>query len=58
MNKNQNNFNKIKEDYFLFLKKKKIFKKSKIFFYENNVEKMNNWSNVNLKKTMQVSLQI
>ena len=52
MNKYQNNFNRIKEDYFLFLKKKKIFKKSKIFFYENNVEKMNNWSNVNLKKTI------
>ena len=52
MNNYQNDFNKMKEDYFLFLKKKKIFKKSKLFLYENNVEKMNNWSNVNFKETI------
>ena len=39
-------------DYIKFLKKKKIYKKKKIFFYENNVEKLFNWTNINFKKSL------
>jgi len=51
--KNKNlNFEDTKEKYIEFLKKNKIYQKKKIFFYENNVEKMSNWTNVNFKKTL------
>lgn len=49
---NQNNFDKTKKEYILFLKKKKLFKKSNIFFYENTVEKMRNWINTDFNKTI------
>lgn len=48
----QKKFNETKNEYFLFLKKKKLFKKPNIFFYENTVEKMSNWSNIDFKKTI------
>ena len=40
------------DDYIKFLKKKKIYKKNKIFFYENNVEKLYNWTNIEFKKSL------
>ena len=48
----QKEFEKVKNDYLSFLKKKKIFKKKNIFFYENTIEKMQNWTNVDFKKTI------
>ena len=45
-------FEKIKKEYLGFLIKKKIFKKKNIFFYENTIEKMRNWTNVDFKKTI------
>ena len=38
--------------YIIFLKKNKLYQKRKKFFYENNIEKMSNWTNVNFKKTL------
>ena len=52
MEKHKNRFNKVKKEYFTFLKKEKIFKKSNIFFYENTIEKMNNWTNIDFKRTI------
>ena len=49
---NHKNFNDLKKEYLLFLRKKKIFKKSNIFFYENTIEKMKNWTNIDFKKTI------
>jgi dTDP-4-dehydro-6-deoxy-alpha-D-glucopyranose 2,3-dehydratase len=40
------------DDYIKFLKKKKIYKKNKIFFYENSVEKLCNWTNIEFKKSL------
>ena len=37
--------------YILFLKKNKLYQERKKFFYENNIEKMFNWTNVDFKKT-------
>ena len=48
----QNKFNKAKEEYFQFLKKRGLFKKSNFFLYENTVEKMCNWTEVDFKKTL------
>ena len=49
--KNLNYSNSLKK-YIIFLKKNKLYKKRKKFFYENNIEKMSNWTNVNFKKTL------
>lgn len=40
------------DHYVKFLKIKRIYKKNKIFFYENNVEKLYNWTNINFKKSL------
>jgi oxidase EvaA len=48
----QKEFEKVKNEYFSFLKKKKIFKKKNIFFYENTIEKTKNWTNIDFKKTI------
>ena len=45
-------FNKIMETYIVLLKKNNLYDKRKKFFYENNIEKMNNWTNVNFKRTL------
>ena len=45
-------FEKLKKDYIQFLKKNEIFKKSNIFFYENTIEKMKNWTKIDFKKTI------
>ena len=39
------------ENYIYFLKKNKLYQDRKKFFYENNIEKMFNWTNVDFKKT-------
>ena len=40
------------KNYLNFLKKNKLYEKKKIFFYENNIEKMSNWSNSNFAETL------
>ena len=52
MKKKNPNFKDSKKNYIDFLKKNKIYQSKKIFFYENNVEKMANWTNVDFKKTL------
>ena len=52
MKSNYEEFRKLKKDYLIFLKRNKIFKKSNIFFYENTIEKMKNWTNIDFKKTV------
>ena len=46
------NFKETKIKYIDFLKANKIYQPKKIFFYENNVEKMQNWTDVDFKKTL------
>ena len=46
------NFNQALNDYLSFLKKKNIYKVKNRFFYENNVEKLNNWNHSDFKKTL------
>ena len=43
-------FNKTLQNYLLFLKAEKKFKKKNIFKYENTIEKINNWTNSNFQK--------
>lgn len=45
-------FNKTLNDYIFFLKTKKIYNLKNKFFYENNVEKLSNWSNSDFSKTL------
>ena len=40
------------KNYIHFLKKNKIYQNKKNIFYENNIEKMFNWTNVDFKKTL------
>jgi oxidase EvaA len=47
-----------KKRYIDFLKKNNLYQIKKIFFYENNVEKMSNWTNYNFKKTLYWYLKI
>tara|TARA_Y100000816_G_C26105888_1_gene587700 strand:+ start:3893 stop:4651 length:759 start_codon:yes stop_codon:yes gene_type:complete len=46
------NFILIVKIYLNFLKKNNLYEKRKKFFYENNIEKMENWTNVNFNKTL------
>ena len=46
------NYETTLKNYLNFLKKNKLYEKKKIFFYENNIEKMSNWSNSNFAKTL------
>ena len=46
------NFNQALNDYLSFLKKKNIYNVKNRFFYENNVEKLNNWNHSDFKKTL------
>ena len=39
-------------NYIFFLKKNKLYQERKKFFYENNIEKMFNWKNVDFNKTL------
>ena len=45
-------YNSYLKKYVSFLKKNKLFQKRKKFFYENNIEKMSNWTNADFKKTL------
>jgi oxidase EvaA len=46
------NFQNAKKKYFHFLKENRIFQSKKTFFYENNVEKMSNWTGSDFKKVL------
>ena len=48
----QPSYNFTKKIYLDFLKQNNLYKSKKIFFYENNIEKMSNWSNSDFKKTL------
>ncbi len=52
MKKNYLNYSSAIKSYIYFLKKNKLYDKRKIFFYENNIEKMSNWKNVDFKETL------
>ena len=52
MEKENLNYSNFLKKYIIFLKKNKLYQKRKKFFYENNIEKMSNWTNVNFKKTL------
>ena len=49
--KNKLNYNSALKAYISFLKKNKLYESKKKFFYENNIEKMSNWTNVDFRKT-------
>ena len=40
------------QNYLNFLKKNNLFDNKKRFFYENNIEKLSNWTNTNFKKNI------
>ena len=48
----QPSYNFTKKIYLDFLKQNNLYQSKKIFFYENNIEKMSNWSNSDFKKTL------
>jgi oxidase EvaA len=52
MKKNNSDFRKALGDYIIYLKKKKLYNKTRIIFYENNIERLNNWSNSDFKKQL------
>ena len=52
MKKNNSDFRKALSDYIIYLKKKKLYNKTRIIFYENNIERLNNWSNSDFKKQL------
>jgi len=51
MKKINTNYQTTLLNYIYFLKKIKLYQKRKSFFYENNIEKMFNWSGSDFKKT-------
>ena len=52
MKKNNSDFQKALGDYISYLKKKKLYNKTRRIFYENNIEKLNNWSNSDFEKLL------
>ena len=52
MKKNNFNFQKALDDYIIYLKKKNLYNKTRNIFYENNIERLNNWSNSDFKKLL------
>ena len=52
MNKKSLNYKDSLKIYINFLKKNKLYHKKKKFFYENNIEKMSNWTNIDFNKTL------
>ena len=46
------NFQESKKKYILFLKENKIYSPQRIIFYENNIEKIFNWTNTDFQKTL------
>ena len=49
MKKTSFDYQKTLNNYIEFLKLLKIYKKKNEIFYENNIEKLNNWKNTNFK---------
>ena len=49
MKKTSFDYQKTLNNYIEFLKLLKIYKKKNEIFYENNIEKLNNWKNANFK---------
>lgn len=52
MSLNKATYNDVLLSYIFFLKKKKLYQNRKNFFYENNIEKLHNWSGSNFNKTL------
>ena len=50
--KNKLNYNSALKAYISFLKKNKLYESKKKFFYENNIEKFQNWTKANFKKKL------
>jgi oxidase EvaA len=46
------NFKENFDEYIAYLKKKKLFIKKNLFFYQNNIEKMCNWTNSNFNSNL------
>ncbi len=51
--KKQLDYNLTLKTYISFLKKNSLYDHKKIFFYENNIEKLKNWTNLDFKKNIQ-----
>ena len=51
--KSSKNFENSLKRYINFLKKNNLYNKKKKFFYENNIEKMSNWTNSDFSKVLQ-----
>ena len=58
MKKTNINYNDALVNYVNFLKKNKLYVDRKKFFYENNIEKMFNWSGSDFKKSLSWYLKI
>ena len=52
MKKTSFDYQKTLSNYIKFLKALKIYKKKNEIFYENNIEKLNNWKNTNFKNNL------
>ena len=52
MKKTSFDYQKTLNNYIEFLKLLKIYKKKNEIFYENNIEKLNNWKNTNFKNNL------
>ena len=54
----KNSYQMILETYIAFLKENNLYDSKKKFFFENNIEKFKNWSNVDFKKSIKWYLHI
>ena len=46
-------FNSTLKTYIIFLKRNSLYDRKKIFFYENNIEKLKNWTNLDFRKNVE-----
>ena len=46
-------YNLTLKTYIIFLKKNNLYDHKKIFFYENNIEKLKNWTNLDFRKNVE-----
>ena len=46
-------YNLTLKTYIMFLKKSSLYDHKKIFFYENNIEKLKNWTNLDFRKNVE-----
>ena len=56
--KKQKPYRQVLQTYISFLKANNLYDPKKKFFYENNIEKFNNWANVDFKKNVNWYLKI